>query len=77
MTSSEFLRKLEAALKLESGTIRGNESLAEVGWWESTAALIFIAMADEDFGVSISANQVLEAKTVPDLVRLLGDKITG
>jgi acyl carrier protein len=76
MKTSDFLRALENALELESGSIAGNEPLTGVEWWDSMAALTFMAVADQELEVSISGGQIAGCKTVPDLLGLLGDKLT-
>jgi len=77
MTTSDFLRALESALELESGSIAGTESLSHLEWWDSLAALTFMAVADQELQVSISGGQLGNCKTVPDLLGLLGDKVTA
>jgi len=74
MTSSEFLRVLEEELALEPGAIHGDESLREVEWWDSMAALQFMALADEQLQVRVTADQLAKCKTVPDLLNILGNK---
>jgi acyl carrier protein len=76
MTTSDFLRALESTLELESGSIAGNETLSQLEWWDSLAALTFMAVADQELQVSISGGQLASCKTVRDLLSLLGDKVT-
>jgi hypothetical protein len=38
--------------------------------------LTFMAVADQELQVSISGGQLGSCKTVPDLLGLLGDKVT-
>jgi hypothetical protein len=76
MTSSEFLATLEQVLDLEPGTISRHESLCAVGWWESMAVIMFMAVADQELHVSLTGAQIQNCRTVPELLALLGDKIT-
>lgn len=76
MTSSNFLRALEESLELESGSVSGNEKLNDVDWWDSLAALTFMAVADQELQTIISGEQLASCNTVPDLLRLLGEKLT-
>jgi len=76
MTTSDFLRALENTLEIEPGSIAGNESLDDVGWWDSMAALAFMAVADEKLQVTISGGDLAKCRSVPDLLGLLGDKLT-
>jgi len=57
-------------------TISGKESLKEVGWWDSMAALVFMSVADEKLGVTVSASDLGKCASIPDLLALLGDKIS-
>ena len=75
MTASEFLRTLEQALEIDPGRIAGHESLNEIEWWDSMAALTFMAVADQELHVEVSA-QLQQCKTVTDLLALFGDRIT-
>jgi acyl carrier protein len=75
MTKQEFLRALEGELALPVGSLKGNSALAELEGWDSMAAVQFIALADEKIGVSISGHQINTAKTIDQLVDLLGDRL--
>ena len=44
--------------------------------WDSLAAVLFIALADEKVGVTVSGDQIARAKTLNDLLSLLGEKLT-
>jgi len=76
MTTSDFLRTLESVLEIESGSIVGNESLSKLKWWDSLGALTFMAVADQELQVSVSDVQLAGCKTLPELLALLGDKLT-
>lgn len=76
MTKQEFLRELEDMLEADMESIKGDETLADLGCWDSLAVMTYIAMVDEKFGVTISASKLADAKNVDDLIALLGDKIS-
>ena len=76
MTTAEFLRSLEQALEIDTGKIVGAESLSDVDWWDSMAALTFMALADQELHITISGAQLQKCKTVADLLSLLSQKIT-
>jgi acyl carrier protein len=76
MTIPEFLRAYEEALELDPDAISGKESFSEIGWWDSMAALVFMSLADEKLGVIISAADLEKCASIPDLLALLGDKIS-
>ena len=77
MNTSEFLGELEEALEVPAGTFRLDDLLAASGYWDSMAALTFMALADQRLDASVSGSQLKECKTVRDLVGLLGDKIAA
>jgi acyl carrier protein len=75
MNSSEFLGELEEALEVPAGTFRLDDLLSASGYWDSMAALTFMALADQRLDVSVSGSQLKQCRTVRDLISLLGDKI--
>ncbi len=76
MTRGEFLRALEAEMEVPEGTLKEGLALADVEEWDSLAAVLFIALADERVGVTISGKQIAKAKTFDELLALLGDSVT-
>jgi acyl carrier protein len=77
MTKQEFLRELEDVLEADAESIKGDETLADLGSWDSLAVMSFIAMVDENYGVTLAASKLAAAKSVGDLIALLGDNISG
>lgn len=77
MTKREFLRELENQLELPQDSLRENQALASLDSWDSMAAVLFIALADEKVGVMVSGNQIANSKTIGDLLSLLGDRLTS
>jgi acyl carrier protein len=76
MTKKDFFLLLDNLFELEPGTVTGVEALDSLGAWDSLAIISFMALADEHFGMNLQATQLAECRTVPDLVDLLGDRIT-
>jgi acyl carrier protein len=76
MTRAEFLRELEGVLELPAETLQGDEEMGELEGWDSLGLMSFIAMADSKLGVSPPAEQIAQAKTVGDLMALLGDRVS-
>ena len=75
MTKGEFLRALESELEKPDGSVQPHHVLTDVEGWDSLAALLFISLADTKFGVIVSGDQIAKAKTVNDLLLLLGDRL--
>jgi len=76
MPKCEFLRLFEEALELEPNSISGEETLSAVGWWDSMASLVFMSVADEKCSVTITGAELAKCANVPDLLALLGDRIS-
>jgi acyl carrier protein len=77
MTRGEFLRTLESELELPAGSLKENQTLSEVDGWDSMSSLVFIAMADEKLGTTVSGEHIAKSRTVGDLVALVADALTG
>jgi acyl carrier protein len=70
MTREEFLLEIDEILGLRAGTLRGNEELAELKTWDSTALISLLVLAETNNSVQISPDQVVGCSTVADLLRL-------
>jgi acyl carrier protein len=76
MTRNEFLRTLEGEMELPVGSLNEHQALADVDGWDSMAAVLFIALADQKVGVVVSGDQIAKSKTLSELLSLLGDALT-
>lgn len=77
MTRREFLRELEGQLEVPQGSLHEGAVLSETEGWDSLAAVLFIALAGERVGVPVTGNQIANAKTIGDLLAVLGDKLVA
>ena len=77
MNKSNFLNVLEQLLELDKGSLRGSEKLDSLRAWDSLAVVGFIALADRQFNLEVPAHAVTAAKTVGDLIGLVGAHIEG
>ena len=75
MTKQEFYTAFEDILEIQSGSIKGNEKLADLSSWDSLAAISFIAMADSTIGMQVSASTLKECQTVDDLAAMFPGKV--
>lgn len=75
MTRQEFYEELKDVLESED-SVKGDELLSDLGGWDSLAVMTYIAMVDEQCGVTLSASKLAEAVSVEDLITMLGDKIS-
>jgi acyl carrier protein len=76
MTKAEIYAELERIMKVQPGTISGDETIERIGVWDSLAIVEFIAFAD-GLDLSINPESVDRCATIPDLLALLGNKVTG
>jgi acyl carrier protein len=76
MTRREFVRALEGEMEIPEGSLDANKPLGSVDGWDSMAALLFIALADAKVGVNVPGDKVAQAKTIDDLLALLGDRLS-
>ena len=75
MTRQQFVRELEDSLELAPGTLARTRTLNDPSYWDSMAALTFMALADEKLQITLTGDQVVKCKTVDDLLALLGDTL--
>jgi len=68
MTVEEFATALENSFdSVEPGTLRPDSQLRDLTGWDSLAVLIVIDLIDENFGKSVSGEEVRACETVADL----------
>lgn len=75
MTKQEFYTAFEDVLEIQTGSITGNEELADLSAWDSLAAISFIAMADSTIGMPVTASALRECQTVDDLAAMFPGKV--
>ncbi|MBI2392742.1 MAG: acyl carrier protein [Deltaproteobacteria bacterium] len=77
MSREAFLNKLEAMQELAQNSLTGAERYVELQGWDSLAVLAFLSLADEDYGVTLSPDDVRRCNTVDDLYALVQPKKAG
>lgn len=77
MTKSEFLRALEGQLEVPEGSLKADQTIRDLSTWDSMAGVLFIALADEKLGVTVSGDEIARSKTINDLLSLVGDRLTA
>ena len=70
-----FLIKLSEILEVEN--VDRNNVLLDFEEWDSLTSLSIIATIDADFNVNVSAEELISAKTVGDLLNLIELKTIG
>lgn len=77
MSRDELLRKIETLANCDPGTLKGSEPLESLDDWDSLAVLSVISLFDDQLHVIVPAAAVHEAKTIDDLINLVGNKLSS
>ena len=72
MTNEEKIAMLEDMLELENGTLSAETELVSVDEYDSMAKLSLIVMMDDEFSKKLTGEQILEFKTVQDILDFMG-----
>jgi acyl carrier protein len=68
MELSNFIKELEEQFeKIQPGTITPASDFKNIDGWDSLTAMLVIEMINEQFGKTISANDLRECQTVEEL----------
>lgn len=75
MEIKEFIEKFADAVEIEAPeTLTPETNFRELDEWSSLAALSVIALADEEYDVELSGNEMRKANTIQDLFDLISNK---
>ena len=77
MQAEAFLREIELAVELPSGSLAGDEQLEDLPEWDSLAVISFIALVDEKLGLAVDGEKLANAQTVGDLLALVREKLAA
>jgi acyl carrier protein len=69
---NEFLDQMSEILEVEQVNLGDNLTSFEA--WDSLATLSVIAMADEEYGVSLTIQEIIDSKTIDGVHRLILSK---
>jgi acyl carrier protein len=61
-------------LKIPEGAIRDDLSPADIPEWDSMNYLIFISRLEEGFNMSFTMDEVLQAKTLGDVRKIVEER---
>jgi acyl carrier protein len=73
MKRSEFLTALIEAIEVESD-VTETTALANIGEWDSLAAVTALALFNKKLGLKVTASDVKDCKTISDLLDLGNSK---
>lgn len=75
MDKSSIFKKISEITETELSLINESTLLSSLDAWDSLANVVFIAYAVGDFGVHLSGEELNEAETVGDLVKMVENKV--
>lgn len=69
---STFIKKIEAEIDdLQPGSLKPDLNYREIPEWSSMHALIIIALAETDYNVTLTGEDLRKCQTVQDLYDIL------
>ena len=77
MTKNDFIRELEAMMTLPPNALSESTPLSKVPQWDSMETLNYVVLVKEKFDKIVDGADVAKARTVTDLVTLVGDALEG
>lgn len=73
---TEFIKKIELEMdEIVPGTIKPTTNFRELEQWSSMMGLIFIALIDTEYNVTLNGNDLITCITVQDLYDVVKSKI--
>jgi acyl carrier protein len=75
MDIKDFIEKFRAEFEdIPQGSITPSTSIKDIEGWGSMHALIVVALADTEYGVTIKGEELKKANTIQDLFNLIVSK---
>ena len=72
---SEFIKKIEFEIdEIEVGMLKPETKYREMEDWSSMLGLIFIALIDTEYGITINGEELINAITIQDLYDVVKSK---
>lgn len=75
MNIEEFINKFAFAIEVEPASIAPATEYKQLPQWDSLNALSIIAMADADYGVTLSGQAINDSRTIADLWSVVAGKV--
>lgn len=76
MEINEFVEKFaEQFYETEASELTMETNFREIEEWSSLTALSIIAMADEEFGVTLKGDDIINSNTVKDLYEIVNSRL--
>ena len=75
MNIEEFINKFAFAIEVEPASIVPETEYRQLPQWDSLNALSIIAMADAEYGVTLSGQAINDSRTIADLWSVVAGKV--
>lgn len=73
---SEFIKKIEFEIdEIETGALTPETKYREMESWSSMLGLIFIALIDMEYDITINGEELINAITIQDLYNVVQEKM--
>jgi acyl carrier protein len=74
MSIETFIEKFAFAIEEDPAALTAQTEYKQLPHWDSLNALSVIAMADADYGVTLSGQTINDARTIADLWKAVSGK---
>lgn len=74
MTIDDFIEKFAFAIEVDAGALAPDTRFKELPTWDSLNTLAVIAMADADYGVTVTGRDIEVSATVADMWAIVSSK---
>jgi acyl carrier protein len=75
MDINELIQKIQAEFdNIAPGTLKPETKIREIDGWSSMHALIIVALADTEYGVTIKGDELRKTETIQELYDLIVEK---
>ncbi len=71
MTNAEKIKLLEEMLELSDGELQEDAVLEDLEEWDSMSRLSLIVLMEDEFGKKINRSDVMNYKTVQDILKAM------
>ena len=71
----KIITKVAEITETNLNLVTEKTNLSTLDAWDSLANVLFIAFAVSDFGVHLSGEELMQAETVGDLVKMVENKV--
>ena len=74
MDKTAIITKIASISETEISKVNDETLLSSLESWDSLANVVFVAYAASEYGIQLTADEMFDAVTVGDLIRLLESK---